>query len=421
MTHGAAVGGRNLAAIKGLTYVMFAMFAMTTDSVGLIIPEVIRTYGLSLTAAGAFQYATMGGIAVAGLFLGQLADRYGRRPILVVGLTLFAAASFAFLAGDSFLFFTVLMGLSGVAIAVFKTAALALIGDISTSTAQHTRIMNMAEGFFGIGSIVGPAVLARLLGAGVAWQWLYVLAGGICMLLIVTALQVRYPESTRPAEARAGMSGTMLAMKDRYVLAFSTGIFLYVAVEAAIYVWMPTLLIGSPSTAAGAGSTAWLVTYALAIFFLLRAAGRFLGAWMLTRFQWQSVLMLFSGAIALSFVLSVALGTSVAVYLLPLSGLFMSVIYPTLNSKGISCLPRSEHGAAAGVILFFTCVSAVVAPLAMGVVGDVTGHIANGFWLAAVFAGLLFVGLLLNWMFDPTRALLARLDRSEYQGQPAST
>jgi fucose permease len=133
------------------------------------------------------------------------------------------------------------------------------------------------------------------------------------------------------------------------------------------------------------------------------------------------VLMLFSGAIALSFVLSVALGTSVAVYLLPLSGLFMSVIYPTLNSKGISCLPRSEHGAAAGVILFFTCVSAVVAPLAMGVVGDATGHIANGFWLAAAFAGLLFVGLLLNWMFDPTRALLARLDRSEYQGQPAST
>jgi len=27
----------NLAAIKGLTYVMFAMFAMTTDSVGIII------------------------------------------------------------------------------------------------------------------------------------------------------------------------------------------------------------------------------------------------------------------------------------------------------------------------------------------------------------------------------------------------
>ena len=51
----------NMTLIKGLTYVMFAMFAMTTDSVGIIIPQIIKTFKLSLTAAGTFQYATMGG------------------------------------------------------------------------------------------------------------------------------------------------------------------------------------------------------------------------------------------------------------------------------------------------------------------------------------------------------------------------
>jgi fucose permease len=423
VTNRAGVNRRNMAAIKGLTYLMFAMFAMTTDSVGLIIPEVIRTFGLSLTAAGAFQYATMGGIALAGLFLGQLADRFGRRPILVAGLTLFAAASFAFAAGETFLFFTVLMGISGVAIGVFKTAALALVGDISTSTAQHTAIMNMAEGFFGIGSIAGPAILARLLGAGVSWQWLYVLAGGICVLLIVTALQVGYPESAKPA-APTGISGTATAMKNRFVLAFSIGVFLYVAVEAAIYVWMPTLLstLSTPAGTGGGSTASWLVAYSLSIFFLLRAAGRFLGTWMLTRFRWQVVLAVFSGSIFVSFVLSVTMGAAWAVYLLPLSGLFMSVIYPTLNSKGISCLPRTDHGAAAGVILFFTCVSAVLAPLAMGAVGDAMGHIVYGFWLAAGLAGLLFAGLLLNWVFNPTRTVLERLDLTEYQQEePAST
>ena len=414
MTHSAAVKRRDMAAIKGLTYVMFAMFAMTTDSVGLIIPEVIRTFGLSLTAAGAFQYATMGGIAMAGLFLGQLADRFGRRPILVAGLTLFAAASFAFIAGNSFLFFTVLMGLSGIAIGVFKTAALALVGDISTSTAQHTAIMNMAEGFFGLGSIVGPAILARLLGAGVSWQWLYVIAGGICLLLILTALQLKYPQSAQPAVVSAGMGGTSAAMKDRFVLAFSAGVFLYVAIEAAIYVWMPTLFAAwnVPATRVAA--------YSLSIFFLLRAAGRFLGAWMLTRFRWQAVLALFSGGIFLTFFVSVTMGPDWAVYLLPLSGLFMSVIYPTLNSKGISCLPRRKHGAAAGVLLFFTCVSAVFAPLAMGAVGDAMGHIVYGFWLAAGFAGFLFAALLLNWLFDPTRAVLQRLNVTEYQQRSAA-
>jgi len=132
----------NMAVLKTLTYLMFAMFAMTTDSVGLIIPEIVKTFRLSLTAAGTFQYATMAGIALAGFLLGHLADRYGRKWTIMVGLTLFAAASYLFLAGTSFVFFSVLMALSGIAIGIFKTGALALIGDISRSTAEHTSIMN---------------------------------------------------------------------------------------------------------------------------------------------------------------------------------------------------------------------------------------------------------------------------------------
>jgi fucose permease len=49
----------------------------------------------------------------------------------------------------------------------------------------------------------------------------------------------------------------------------------------------------------------------------------------------------------------------------------MSMIYPTLNSRGIGCFPKTEHGAVAGVILFFTCATAAVGPLAMGVVSDI--------------------------------------------------
>jgi fucose permease len=399
--------------VKTLTYLMFTMFAMTTDSVGLIIPEVLRTFRLSLTAAGTFQYATMAGIAVAGLFLGQLADRLGRRRTIVVGLTLFAAACFLLAAGNSFLFFAVMLGVSGLAIGVFKTGALALIGDISTSTAQHTSIMNTAEGFFGVGAIIGPAILARLLTRGLPWTWLYVIAGTICLVLIVLALLVKYPGTGRGQVGDRPGTGPGVspgrAMKNPYVLAFSAGAFLYVGVEAAVYVWMPTLLAGYK------GSAAALATYSISIFFLLRAAGRFLGAWLLTRVQWQPVLALFSGCIFLCFMASVAGGVGWAVYLLPLSGLFMSVIYPTLNSKGISCLPKSEHGAGAGVILFFTCASAVLAPLAIGAVSDAYGQIGYGFALATGFAALLSLGALLNWLLNPTRTLLQQLDASEYQ------
>jgi fucose permease len=519
----------NLTAIKWLTFLMFMMFAMTTDAVGAIIPVIKKEFDLSDTAAGAFHYADMAAIALAGIFLGYLADKIGRKKTIILGLVLFALNSYLFAVGNAFLFFLALIVISGASIGIFKTGALALIGDISRSTSEHTTTMNTVEGFFGVGAIIGAAIVPTLLSAGFSWQWLYVIAGVICTGLIVTALLVKYPKTVKSVDEPIDFKRTMGMMKNRYALGFSLGIFLYVAAECAIYVWMPTLL-GSSTFSAGEVEDlrslavklekpdrlfdAWLSTqlskdtrktlqnsqnqdadeksarkgllkdindviqgdsvferqrfsgivlrgeteqllkrdprganlerlnrlliedaypkelsknplltssfgfmamlYALSVFFILRAAGRFMGAWVLARCNWTSVMALFSLAIFACFAGSVAGGLSCAVWLLPLSGLFMSMIYPTLNSKGISCFPKTEHGAVSGVILFFTCTAAALGPLAMGAVSDIFGHARYGFVLATIFAALLFAGLLFNWIYDPARSRLATLDSSEY-------
>ena len=399
----------NLTAIKWLTYLMFMMFAMTTDSVGKIIPEVIKEFHLSNTAAGAFHYAPMTAIALAGIFLGYLADKLGRKKTIILGLVLFALNSYLFAVGKAFLFFLVLLVISGASIGIFKTGALALIGDISRSTSEHTTTMNTVEGFFGVGAIIGPAIVTWLLTLGLSWKWLYVIAGTICVLLIVTAQLVKYPSTVKTADEPVNFHRTMSMMKNRYALGFSLGIFLYVATECAIYVWMPTLLKDY------AGPFPRLAAYALTVFFVLRAIGRFLGAWVLKRFKWTSVMAIFSLAILVCFAGAVAGGLSCAIWLLPLSGLFMSMVYPTLNSKGISCFPKTEHGAVSGVILFFTCTAAALGPLAMGATSDAFGHPRYGFVLATIFAALLFAGLFFNWMYDPARERLSALDSSEYR------
>jgi fucose permease len=398
----------NLTAIKWLTYLMFMMFAMTTDSAGKIIPEVIKEFHLSNVAAGAFHYTPMIAIALAAIFLGYLADKLGRKKTIILGLVLFALNSYLFAIGNSFLFFLGLLAISGASIGIFKTGALALVGDISLSTSEHTTTMNTVEGFFGVGAIIGPAIVARLLSAGFSWKWLYVIAGTICILLIATALWVKYPKTAKTIDEPIDFKRTMGMMKNPYALGFSLGIFLYVAAECAVYVWMPTLLESYT------GSYALLAAYALSVFFVLRAVGRFLGTWVLGRYNWTSVMVLFSLAILVCFTGAVAGGLSYAIWLLPLSGLFMSMIYPTLNSKGISCFPKTEHGAVSGVILFFTCASAALGPLAMGAVSDAFGHPKYGFVLATVFAALLFAGLLLNWMYNPSKERLVKLDSSEY-------
>jgi MFS transporter, FHS family, L-fucose permease len=279
--------GRSLTLIKWLTFMMFMMFAMTTDSVGVIIPEIIKEFHLSMTVAGSFHYADMAGIAFAGFFLGYLADKLGRKKTIILGLVLFALNSYLFAIGRSFVFFVLLLVISGAAIGIFKTGALALIGDITRSTTEHTATMNTVEGFFAVGAIIGPAIVARLLAVGTSWKWLYVIAGTICVVLIVIASLVGYPKTTSTAES-VDLKRTLRMMTNPYALGFSGAIFLYVAVESAIYVWMPTLLSGYR------GSLIWMATYAISIFFVLRAAGRFVGSWMLAQLDWAAVTTVFS-------------------------------------------------------------------------------------------------------------------------------
>lgn len=397
-----------MARIRWLTYLMFLMFAMTSESVGVIIPSVIREFGLGMTAGGAFHYATMSGIALGGVLLGSLADRFGRKPTILAGLALFGLSASLFAWVSSFGLFLVLLFVGGLAVGIFKTAALALIGNISTSTRAHTATMNVVEGFFGIGAIIGPAIVAYLLSHDASWKWLYLIAAALCGLLMILAWRVPYP----PVQAKtdsAPMADMLAMMRNRYALAFSSGIMLYVGVETAIYVWMPTLLAGY----AGPGWQ-W-AAYALSIFFILRVIGRFAGFWLLERFNWTAVLASCGIAILVCFALAIFGGRPMAVMTLPLSGLFMSVLYPTLNSKGISCFPKPQHGAISGVILFFTCVSAVVAPLAMGLIGDYFGDAIYGFYLATLFAAVLAVGLVLNMIFDPASGELAKRGALDYR------
>lgn len=403
--------GRDGAAtlLKALVFLMFAMFAMTTDSVGTVIPEVIREFQLGLTAGGSFQYATMAGIGISAIALGFLADRIGRKATILIGLVLFGVSSALFAAGHSFLFFTSLLFVSGIGIGIFKSGALALIGDLSRSTGEHARTMNLIEGFFGVGAIIGPAIVAYMLLHGASWKWVYLIAAMLCALLVLGSAAARFPRPivTRTEPVRASAAIRMAG--DPPARFFGTALMLYVGAEAAIYVWAPTYL------ADYSGSWLWLAAYVVSIFFVLRAAGRFLGVWLLARFDWSSVILVCSAAMAALFWIAVIGGRDVAIFALPATGLFMSVLYPTLNSTGISCYDKGRHGSIAGLLLFFTCVSAVLAPLAMGALGEWLADSSYAILLGGVFATLL--ALLCGWNKSraPFAALLAQRDADDYR------
>jgi fucose permease len=400
------------AIVTSVTFAMFFMFGMTTDAVGEIIRIARSELSLTNTQASAFHWATMSAIALSGMFLGFLADRLGRKPAIILGLTIYGVASMLFFASARLEFYVLLLFVSGLAIGVFKTAALALIGDISTSTDDHTRKMNAVEGFFGVGAIVGPAIVVALDENGMSWRFLYLFAAGLCVAMIIAAMKTPFPQGGAADRSKANIGRSISLLSNRYAVGFSFAIAMYVASEVAVFVWLPTFLEGVERS----GLAGFFAAYAVMVFFALRAAGRFMGIFILKRFDWKLVMLAFTGLIFACFLLSAIGGRDVALFLLPLSGLFMSMIYPTLNSKGISCFGKADHDAIAGLILFFTAVAAAAAPLVMAFASDAFGggEMRVGFALATVFAGVLFAAAIANQLFDPAARAIAASNKADY-------
>ena len=234
MSNGSGESMKSAWLLKALIFLMFASFAMTTDSVGTVIPEIIREFDLGLTAAGGFHYSVMTGIGLSAIFLGFLADRIGRKTSILLGLTLFGATCALFAAGHSFGLFVALLFFSGLGIGVFKSGALALIGDISHSTREHARTMNLIEGFFGVGAIAGPAIVAYSLQSGASWKWVYLIAAILCVILVVGTLLAPFPKIERSEHERIAFPETFRMLKDPVALFFAAALTLYVGAEAAI-------------------------------------------------------------------------------------------------------------------------------------------------------------------------------------------
>ena len=154
---------QELLLIKALTCTMFFTFAMTTDAVGSIIPTLLTEFELSLRAASAFHYAPMIAIAVGALALGfprgprrpQAHDRPRARAVRAQ----LAAVRFR----QRIRLLRRLARRGRHRRERLQDRRAGVDRRRSAFDARATTFMNTVEGYFAVGAIVGPAIVATLL------------------------------------------------------------------------------------------------------------------------------------------------------------------------------------------------------------------------------------------------------------------
>src|SRR6516162_915340 len=185
-------------------------------SIGYAVPSLTHAWNLPGPAfTTAFLWSSIG-IMVGALSAGPIGDRVGRKPLLLVSVTIFGIASLFSAFAPSLTVLSVLRFFTGLGIGGAFPGAATLAGDYAPHRLRATMIMATFTGA-PLGGFVGGQIVALLL-PYFGWPVIFIL-GGAFPLVLVAVLALWLPESPRLLALKANFSAREAALLDRLDIA----------------------------------------------------------------------------------------------------------------------------------------------------------------------------------------------------------
>ncbi|MCU9956614.1 MULTISPECIES: 3-(3-hydroxy-phenyl)propionate transporter MhpT [Burkholderia] len=235
-----------VATTLGLCFAIALLEGLDLQSVGVAAPRMAHEFGLTVSQMGlAFSAGTFG-LLPGAMLGGWLADRIGRKHVLIASVCLFGLLSIATAQVSSFAMLVVVRALTGLGLGGAMPNLIALSSEAADARSRSSAVAVMYCGIpFGgvIASLIGV-----LLAGDTEWRHIFYV-GGIGPLLLAPLLLALLPESrafldvSASGAARPGVghtlfggtrTGTTLALWLSY---FCTLIVLYFLLN-----WLPSLM-----------------------------------------------------------------------------------------------------------------------------------------------------------------------------------
>jgi AAHS family 4-hydroxybenzoate transporter-like MFS transporter len=299
--------------IFGLCFCVVLLDGFDTAAIGYIAPSLVSEWGVERSALGPVLSAALFGLVVGSLSAGPLADRFGRRKVLIIAASIFGLACLASAFSGGLDQLVAWRFVTGLGLGAAMPNAVTMMNEYCPETRRATLTNAMFCGF-PLGAAFGGFLAAWMI-PHFGWRSVLLL-GGIAPLILAILILFLLPESVRymvaknyPAERirealhrvqpkvtefPLAMTGVSEATKEPAQARSSIGVvlssellvgsimlwlayFMGLVIFYALINWMPVLLKDAGVTP----STAALVS----ALFPLGGFGAILSGWLMDRFN----------------------------------------------------------------------------------------------------------------------------------------
>ena len=373
---------------KKLSVLMINMF-IAVASFGIIIPILpayLKSIGQGGTAAGLMIAIFAGAQLVMSPIAGKWADKYGRRIMIIAGLSGLALSMFVFYLSDSVSILYVSRIIGGVGAALLIPAIFAYVADITTME-QRAKGNSLISASMSLGIVIGPGIGGFLADFGLKIPLLIsAIVGVLAVIFSMFVLkESKALENVGPQNKPEPMVKEIVqSFKKPYfiplviTLVMSFGLMAY---ESVLGLFVDNEFGASPQ------DIAWMVTATGIVSVIVQL---FAVDIVVRRFGEANVLKIFLGITAFGFFLSIVASSYTFFFVITMIiFLSTSILRPVLTTL-ISKLAGQEQGFAMGMNNAYMSIGNVLGPLLAGLLYDV--HIIYPFVLGLVVLVITMIG-----------------------------
>ena len=235
---------RHAGFVLATTSATCALIVLDTNVVAVSLPSIARSFHASFADVEWVVSAYMAAFASCLLPAGGLADRFGRKRMLLLGLAVFFLASLGCGLAPSALLLNIARAVKGVGAAMLVTSALAVIANTFHEGPERVRAWAVWGTCMGLATTVAPLV-GGVITQWFGWRWIFLLNLPVCTVLLVCAWRV-IEDSRNPEAGPIDVAGSTM---------FGAGL--------AVAIWA---LIEAPSAGWASGSTGAKLSAAALLF-----------------------------------------------------------------------------------------------------------------------------------------------------------